>query len=264
MSIITLTTDFGAADSYVGQMKGVILGIAPQSTIVDLCHEIPPQHVIKGALVLASAVDAFPDGTIHIGVVDPDVGGERTAVAIRTNRHILIGPDNGLFTAVLAGQSCLQAVKLSNKKFHRHPTSHTFHGRDIFAPAAAHLANGTPMDVLGSSVTNLYKIDLSQPSVGPDVLHAHVIDIDRFGNLVTNLTVDQYQRWLANHDQASVSVQVGERRVDGIENTFCDAVPGQPVAYFGSRRQLEVAIRDGNAANILNATVADTVKLSRQ
>ena len=142
MAIITLTTDFGPASHYVGLMKGVILNIAPSSTVVDFAHDVPAHKIIAAAVVLESLLGYFPHGTIHVAVVDPGVGSKRHAVAVQTQNHFWVGPDNGLFSAVIQRDSLIQAVRLTNAKYHHPPVSDTFHGRDIFAPVAAHLATG--------------------------------------------------------------------------------------------------------------------------
>jgi len=265
MAIVTLTTDFGTTNTYVGQVKGVILGIAPQATIVDLSHDVPPQDIATGAWALASAVDAFPDGTIHIAVVDPGVGGGRAAVAVQTRHHVLVGPDNGLFTAVLSGQPLLKAVRLSNTAFHRHPVAPTFHGRDIFAPVGAHLANGTPLEDLGDPIGNLAQLDLHHPTAHGKGLKLHVVHIDGFGNLVTDLTADHYRQWQTRCDGAdtTTTIRINDHHIHGVNRTFGDVAPGQPVAYFGSSHLLEVAVRNGNASETLGATTATVLYLDR-
>ena len=251
--LITLTTDFGTADPFVGLMKGVILGIAPQASIVDLSHEVPPQDIAAGALVLDTVIGHFPRGTIHVGVVDPSVGGGRIPIAIETDDAIFVGPDNGLFTAVLARQPPHQAVALTNRHYHHHPVSQTFHGRDIFAPVAAHLANGVALSAFGAAVVPT-RIPLSEPwSVG-EALELHVLRIDRFGNLITDLTAERFAEWLGAGSPVQVAVQVGDRRIKSLSRTFTDVESSLPLAYFGSTGRLEIAVRDGHAAELLDAS----------
>lgn len=239
--LITLTTDFGTADTFVAQMKGVILGIAPQARIVDITHHIPPQDVTTAALALDDTVDAFADGAIHVVVVDPGVGGSRAAIAVRTDRFTLIGPDNGVFSAVLARHTVHRGVTLTNPAYHRHPTSATFHGRDIFAPVAGHLAAGCAFDDLGKGHSQLVTLDLPAPKPIADGLELRVLRIDHFGNLLTNLKQ-------ADCPAGPVVVQVGMVTVRGIRRTFADVSPGDAVAYFGSGGRLEIAVRNGDAA----------------
>ncbi|MEX2387438.1 MAG: SAM-dependent chlorinase/fluorinase, partial [Phycisphaeraceae bacterium] len=186
--LLTLLTDFGHTDTYVGQMKGVIAGIAPQATAIDLIHVVPPQQVLVAAVMLEAAVEAFAAQTIHVAVVDPGVGGARRAVAVRTEKGVFVGPDNGLFTAVLERWPAVEAVALTNRQYQRDTVSATFHGRDIFAPAAAHLAAGVPMHDLGDSVdpATLVQLNLPQPTPTDHGMTLHVLWIDHFGNLITD------------------------------------------------------------------------------
>lgn len=237
--IITLTTDFGLQDTFVGQMKGVILSRLPGATLVDLTHALPGQDIVAGALALESAVDAFPPGTVHLAVVDPGVGSQRAAVAIRTARAYCVGPDNGLFSLVLARDPLLEAVRLTNPRHQREPVSPTFHGRDLFAPAAAHLAGGGTLAQLGEPIAKLVTLDLPQPQ--PRAID--VLAIDHFGNLVTNL---------AAHDATpGLVIEVAGREIRGVCRTYSDVAAGQCVAYVGSGGRVEIAIRNGNAAEAL-------------
>lgn len=244
--LVTLTTDFGTSDSYVAQMKGVILGLAPSAVLVDITHDISPQDVRQGAVVIDGAMDAFPDGTVHLGVVDPGVGTARRGVAVLTSRGIFIGPDNGLFSAALERVQVLASVSLENPAFHRCPVSSTFHGRDIFAPAAGHLAAGTALHALGPPAGRLVRLSLPRPRQVDGGIEAHVLLIDRFGNLILDLR----QGEIAG-DPARQTVAAGDCRIPRISATYADVAPGEPVAYFGSSGRLEVAIRDGNAAQRL-------------
>lgn len=260
--IITLTTDFGTADPFVGLMKGVILGIAPDVTIVDLSHEIPPQDIAAGALLLDSAVDFFPRGTIHVAVVDPGVGDRHTRIAVQTDEHVYVGPNNGLFTAVLARQEPRAAVELTDSRYHHWPVSDTFHGRDIFAPVAAHLANGVPLAKLGPPVEPI-SLPLPEPWAVGDALELHVLRIDRFGNLITDLTHARFVAWLGNTLTAKVALQVGNTWIKDLAKTFSDVESGTPLAYFGSAGRLEIAVRDGNAAQTLGASRETLIQLRR-
>lgn len=262
--IITLTTDFGTADSYVGQMKGVILGIAPHVTIVDLSHEVPAQDIMAGALVLESAVDHFPKGTIHVVVVDPGVGTDRAPIAVQTERFVLIGPDNGVLSAALARDIPLEAVQLTNTDYHNQPVSNTFHGRDIFAAVAAHIANGAVLGILGDPVEHMTQLDLPPPADRGHGLELHVLSIDHFGNLITNLTFSDYQRWCAGRAQTHTpTIRIGNHQIDQISRTFDDAPTGGLVAYFGSSGRLEIAVDHKNAAQALGAKVGTNVYLGQ-
>src|SRR5919199_222420 len=186
--IITLLTDFGVADAYVGVMKGVILGIAPEVTAVDLCHEVPPQDVRAGAFLLMAAYAYFPAGTIHLAVVDPGVGTERQIVAVRAGEHYFVGPDNGLLRwAVDRAGGAAAIVAVENPEYRLSQVSTTFHGRDMMAPAAAHLARGVPLEALGPAVPRLAGEPFPEPQRRGNALAGRVIYVDRYGNCITNL-----------------------------------------------------------------------------
>lgn len=250
MRVITLTTDFGLEDAFAGIMKGVILGIAPEARIVDLCHGIPPQDVVAGALALESAVGVFPAGTIHVGVVDPGVGSERAAIAVRTARSIYVGPDNGLFQFALELDPMLEAVRLTNPTFHRPEVSTTFHGRDVFAPVAAHLALGATLESLGEPIESLTPLPVLKPIVEGDVMHLQVIHTDRFGNLITNLRQDIFRAWAGSGNDSVARFIVAGMEITGLARTYSSVVPGQPLAYFGSGGRLEISVRDGSARDV--------------
>ncbi|HUK81543.1 MAG TPA: SAM-dependent chlorinase/fluorinase, partial [Verrucomicrobiae bacterium] len=188
MPIIALTTDFGSSDWFVGSMKGVILGINPQVTIVDLTHEIPAGDIRAGAFALAASYKCFPRLTVHCAVVDPGVGSERAPIAVKSADYFFVGPDNGVLSYALAQEKVREVRRLDNDEYFRKPVSHTFHGRDIFAPAAAHLSNGVPMNSLGSEVNEFVRVAWPQVNIDGGVTHGQVIYIDRFGNCITNIS----------------------------------------------------------------------------
>ncbi|MAX26068.1 MAG: hypothetical protein CMJ19_16350 [Phycisphaeraceae bacterium] len=255
MPIITLTTDFGLSDSYVAQMKGVILSLCPTATLVDITHKVPAQSVMAGSLILQTAIDAFPDGTIHVAVVDPGVGTDRRAICVRTDRAFYILPDNGLVSLALEKQSFVKAVSLDNAEFHRHDVSQTFHGRDIFSAAAGHLASGVLIDKLGSPAESLELFKLPDPAVAPDHITGEVLLVDHFGNLITNIPQSQL-------DKTYMVFCDGMDRPIPINKTYADVTEGTPVSYIGSTGMLEIAIRKGSAAGVLNRAAGDVVRLT--
>jgi S-adenosylmethionine hydrolase len=256
VSLITLTTDFGLADSYVGAMKGVILGIDPTATIVDISHDIAPQDVREAAYVVYTAYPYFPPDTIHVVVVDPGVGSRRRAIALRAAQASFVAPDNGVLSYVLAGEGMREAVSLTNSRYHRPTVSHTFHGRDIFAPVAAHLARGVPLTELGEPLTEIVTFSLPQPQVLPDGrVVGHVLYIDRFGNLI--LDVREGDCTLSEE----FVLEVAGRRIQGLGRTFTDVSAGELVAYIGSSGHLEIALREGNAAQSLGMKIGDKILL---
>lgn len=257
MGIITLLTDFGLQDSYVAEMKGVILSICPDVTLVDITHTVPPQDIRHGAFVLSAASRAFPPGTVHLAVVDPGVGTERRPVAIQTERGFFVAPDNGLLSFVLAEGPVLRAVLLSNQAYHRQPVSATFHGRDIFAPAAAYIHNGVPLQAFGPEVGSLSLFPMLRPRrIREDLLAGEVIHVDGFGNVITNI------RRADGDWERFAQVQVGRRAIRRLCRTYAEALPGELVALFGGSDYLELARRDGNAAHRLRARVGTPVRVA--
>ena len=241
--MITLLTDFGLRDTYVGQVKGAILAIAPSARIVDLTHAVPPQDAQAGAFLLWSAVDVFPAGSVHVAVVDPGVGSPRRAIALRTARgDILVGPDNGLLIPAAERLGGIRhTLELDRPEFWRRTTSATFHGRDIFGPVAAHLADGLPLDRVGSPISDVARLSLPLVSEG---LRGQVIHVDTYGNLVTNIA--------ATRLPARFQVGVAGRTAPG--GPYYAAVPpGELVALVGSSGLLEISVRDGNAAQVTGA-----------
>src|SRR5574340_1407001 len=187
MTVISLLTDFGISDEYVGVMKGVIWGIAPQARLADITHAIQPQNILHGALVLGRAYRYFPAGTVHLAVVDPGVGTARRGIALRVGAQTFVGPDNGLFTIPMGSGEPVEAVSLDNPAYRLPAVSRTFHGRDIFAPAAAHVANGISLSALGEPVSDPVKLSIPQPTRMGNTWLAEVLLVDAFGNLITNL-----------------------------------------------------------------------------
>lgn len=241
--VITLTTDFGHTDAYVGIMKGVILGICPNATLVDLCHEVRPQAILQAAYLLSTAHAFFPPHTVHLAVVDPGVGSQRRPIALQTGSAFFVAPDNGLLSPILSTQPIQRAVELSDPAFHLPHMSATFHGRDLFAPVAAHLACGVAIERMGQEVTpaDLVRLPIPEPRPVTDTLwQGEVIHIDGFGNLITS-----FQAPLPGE---VASVQVGSLRVHHLGATFSDVAVGEPVAYLGSSGHLEIALREDSAA----------------
>lgn len=255
---ITLLTDFGMQDTYVAEMHGVIAGLAPNVRVIDLTHAILPQNIRQGALALADAVEAFPDGTIHVAVVDPGVGSRRRAVAAEIGRWRFVGPDNGLLSGVLRRWPRQRVVSLTNPQFFRAAVSRTFHGRDIFAPVAAHWAAGVALEAFGNPLeTPLIQLDWPSPTRGDHCLTGQVLAIDHFGNLLTDLTVDLLSTQVPS-GAASVTVLVGEQCVGPIVGAYSER-PGQLLALVGSHGRLEIAVESGSAAKQLQLGVGATV-----
>lgn len=246
---VTFLTDFGTRDTYVGQMKGVALGINPDVQLVDLSHEIPPQQILRGAFVWSTAVSGFPRGTIHVGVVDPGVGSQRRLVAAEIDEQRFVCPDNGLLTFILKRGRVGRAVSLDNPRWWRSKVSSTFHGRDILTPVAAAWSLGQDLAEFGTPLTSpLMTLQMAEVTRGRKSLGGIVIDVDRFGNLITNIESSD----LPAH-ATKLQFDIGTFHIEGLMECYANAEPGEPVALIGSSGRLEFAIRDGNAADELHA-----------
>ena len=243
---ITLTTDFGTVDPFVGIMKGVILGIHPGATIVDITHEIPPQDVTAGAYHLSNAWRHFPPATVHVVVVDPGVGSSRRAIAISSGGHRFVGPDNGVFTPVLSEPGWTAHEISSPRAFAAAPCP-TFHGRDIFAPAAAHLARGVEIESLGKTIQDPVRLPLAAPRIDLGSILATVIHVDRFGNVVLNVEGTHLAQAMAGAEANTLSARIGAREV-AVFVTHYAAAGGAPCLLINSDGRVEIAVPGGSAA----------------
>jgi S-adenosylmethionine hydrolase len=255
--IITLLSDFGGRDGYVGTVKGVLLGICPTAPIVDLSHEVAPQDVTGGALVLASAVPYFPPRTIHVAVVDPGVGSARRPILIETEDFVLVGPDNGLLSLAADRSPLRSVVHLDRPSFHLASPSRTFHARDVFAPVAAHCARGVPSAEMGSSLGGFERLVLLEPRRVENAVEGHVIHVDRFGNLVSNVRPQD----LADFRDTGLSITICGVQLLEISPHYSAVREGKPVALWNSWGRLEIAVRNGSAARTLRARGGDRVQV---
>jgi S-adenosylmethionine hydrolase len=255
MTVISLLTDFGTQDEYVGVVKGVILGINPAATIVDLSHAVAPQDVPAAAYLIKSAFRYFPRGSVHVTIVDPGVGSRRAIVAARMGGHTFVAPDNGILSLLLVEEHPEQIVSVTNEQWFLQPVSRTFHGRDIFAPVAGHLSLGVDLASLGLPMNSgdLVRLPFSHPSMGPSGrLEGVVVTVDRFGNLVTNIDMPRLQPLVDQAGDRGLIIEVGGRQIDGLAVSYSHYGPGGLLAIAGSRDCLEIAVNMGNAAEILN------------
>jgi len=241
--VITLLTDFGWGDGYIGAMKGVILGINPDCRIVDLAHHIPPHDVMGAALVLGQTCSFYPAGTIHVAVVDPGVGGKRRPLILETGDYLFVGPDNGCFTPVLKRERAVRAYELTEERFRLPGVSHTFHGRDIFAPAAAHLSLGVSTAAMGPAVdiTTLTTLPISDPVVNGATLLGEVIRIDSFGNLVTNISPEIVGEFTGNE---TIELEIRGEKIKGLQQSYEEGDEGEVIALWGSAGFLEIAMKE--------------------
>ncbi len=291
--IITLLTDFGDQDAYVGIMKGVITGINPGANIIDLCHSIPPQDIFSGAYLLSTAYQYFPKGTIHVAVVDPGVGSQRDIVCVEIRDDIFLVPDNGILSFVVQEERPKRIIRVTNNRYFLKSPSNTFHGRDVFAPVAAHLSLGTKPQQLGDTTPRLKTIDIPQPVYkNKEQLEGQIISIDRFGNLITNITRAHIDRHIIMQMQnrgkvsgvmsqesearsripctsknkmlapySTMETTIGGKKIRGLGTTYADVKPGRPLILFGSAGFLEVSVNQGNARQYFKVDRGDIITI---
>ena len=255
MQIITLTTDFGTQDWFVGTMKGVILSLAPRATIVDLTHEIPAGDIRSGAFELAAGCRFFPKGTIHVAVVDPGVGGARKAIAVQTADYFFVGPDNGVLSFALAREKIKLVHRLEKASYLLHPVSHTFHGRDIFAPVAAHLWRGVPVQRFGPAQKGFIRLSWPEPRVGSNRIAGEVVFIDRFGNAITNIENGNLKT------RRDTEIFAGRKRLCQVKAFYQSVPAGRAVAVAGSSGFLEIAVNGGSAAKRFRLKIGDRINV---
>ncbi len=258
--VIALLSDFGTRDHYAGTMRGVMIGICPDLTLVDITHEITPHDVVEGALQLAASYRYFPAGTIFLAIVDPGVGSTRRGIAAEAGDYRFVAPDNGVLTAVFHELAPKRVVELTERRYARPTVSRTFEGRDRFAPAAAWLAKGIQLSALGRPVTNYHQIEIPQADVNETRLAGVVMLVDRFGNLVTNIDRRTFETF--THGQP-VALQVAGHAVAGVVATYADIRAGEVCALFGSTEHLEFAVNGGSAAAALDVTRGAGVEIRR-
>ena len=255
MNIITLTTDFGAVDWFVGTMKGVILGLQPRAHLVDITHEIAAGDIHAGAFALAASYKFFPKRTVHVAVIDPGVGSGRRAIAVQTVNYFFVGPDNGVLSLALAGEKIKAIHEITNARLFLRPVSHTFHGRDVFAPVAAKLSQGLPLTKVGVPIKEFVKLNWPEPQRTAHSIKGEIAYIDRFGNAITNID----NAALTARAEGACEIIVKGKRLRGVQ-PFYQAVPnGDAVAVPGSSGFLELAVNAGSIARKFNLSVGERV-----
>jgi S-adenosylmethionine hydrolase len=262
--VITLLTDFGLQDEYVGVMKGVILSVNRDVHLVDITHNITRYDVRQAALAINASFRYFPKGSIHVIVVDPGVGGERKIICLKQEGHFFVAPDNGVLTMVIQDKKVEKICAITNHKYFLKPVSDTFHGRDIFAPVAAHLSKG--IDILGFGeevpLEQVSRLEIPAPFVSAgDELVGAVISIDLFGNLVTNISQATFKRFQDDVRSTQVVVRLGRFKIDGVSKSYGHVKAGAPVAIFGSRKLLEISLNQGDARAYFKARIGQTVRV---
>lgn len=254
--MITLLTDFGLRDAFVGTMKGVILGICPEARIVDLSHGIAPQRIEEGAFVLRTAYPYFPEGTVHVAVVDPGVGGARRALIVETPGYRFVGPDNGIFAHVYARENVNRVVSVTEPRFMLPEISNTFHGRDVFAPVAAHLALGAPVSDFGPEIADYDAGTVTEPVAHEGGITGRVLHIDRYGNIITDIGEPLFRKTTR---EKRFRIRLAALTLDRVSASYDEAADGAALAILDSAGLLEIAVNGGSAAKMLGAASGDRV-----
>ena len=265
MSIITLLTDFGLNDEYVGTMKGVILSVNPSATIIDITHNIDPHDIIQAAFAIKSSYKFFPDGTVHVVIVDPGVGGSREIIALEMAGHIFLAPDNGILTLLVEEENIAEVVRVDNKKFFLKSISRTFHGRDIFAPVSAHISSGIKINNIGTSINknDLVKFSIPKPEISDkSELVGSIVSVDRFGNLITNIDSSCLKNFCRPEPGKKPEIRIGNNRITGLSKSYENSAPNSPLIIIGSRGYLEIAVNCGSAKNYFKAEKGDTITVN--
>ncbi len=244
--VITLLTDFGLKDPYVGMMKGVILSINPLARIIDISHQVTPGAMDQAAHILTETYPYFPEGTIHVTVVDPGVGTDRRPITLVASSHLFVGPDNGVLWPIVQAAPESKTVHLTKSEYFLPDISRTFHGRDIFAPAAAHLSRGVDPFHMGPVIHDLVPLKRPEPYEEGACLYGQIVRVDHFGNLMSNISHDIIESYLAGH---SPVVCIGDLKIEGIRRTYGDTATGEALALFDSSGYLEVAVNSGRAVD---------------
>ncbi|QTA80501.1 SAM-dependent hydroxide adenosyltransferase [Desulfonema limicola] len=263
MACITFLTDFGTSDEYAGIMKGVILSINPLASIIDLTHHIDPQDIVQAAYIIHAGYKFFPKNTVHTVVVDPGVGGTRDIIAVRFEDFFFLAPNNGVLTLFIDQDNLDEIVRVENPEYFLDKVSQTFHGRDIFAPVAAHLSSGLNINKLGKSIkqSDLVQVKLHRPFLSAqEELTGIIIGCDHFGNLMTNIRPDDFENFL-QADSDNIKVSIGRHRMTGLSRSYDSRASQHPLAIIGSRGYLEIAVNQGNAMQYFGVEKGDGVRI---
>ncbi|MGA6826438.1 SAM hydrolase/SAM-dependent halogenase family protein [Nitrospira sp. NS4] len=262
LPLITLLTDFGDRDWFVASMKGVILTINPVARIVDLSHQITPHRIEEAAYCLQSCYRYFPEGTVHVAVVDPGVGSNRRPILVKTARYYFVAPDNGLLTPVLHEESDVEIRQLENPQYRLESPGNTFHGRDVFAPAAARLTTGTAAEAFGRPVSDPVMINWPQPTMKETGVRGQIVYVDRFGNLISNIGATQLGGMRSDPMHDRLRICVGAHYIHGLVTSYSEGDPGVPHALINSNGLLEVFVREQRATDLLRAAVGATIDVA--
>ena len=257
--VITLLTDFGLKDEYVGAIKGVILSINTRVQLVDISHNLTRHDILQAALVIKGAFRYFPKDSIHVIVVDPGVGGKRKVICLKKEGHVFVAPDNGVLSLVTQDGKADEIYAVTNQAYFLKPVSNTFHGRDIIAPVAAHLSKGIALPRLGEKLTldDINTLDIPVPFLSSDekLLAGEIISIDHFGNLITNIDQETFEIFTGKRKSGTVVIGLGNSRIQGVSESYDTVKVGDPLAIFGSRNLLEISVNQADASSYFRARV---------
>ena len=252
--IISFTTDFGDSDGYVGIMKGVIMSIHPTARLIDISNQIPKHDVRAAAFLLQYSYHYFPVGTVHLAIVDPGVGSSRRPIAVETRDYFFIAPDNGILQFIFQKEEILNVVHIQNKKYMAENISATFHGRDIFSPAAAHLSKGLSINKLGTQISDFETANITSPIIDSEKIIGSIVYIDHFGNLITNIPGDLLYG-------KSFSLTFSGHKIEKLTESYSRGLQSQPCAIIGSSGYLEIAVNQQSAEQLLNAAIGDRISI---
>ncbi len=256
--ILTLTTDFGLSDGYVAAMKGAVLTCLPEAQIVDITHQVPPQDIAAGTFAMYCACRFFPQGSIHVGVIDPGVGSDRRGIVVETEQFFYVGPDNGLFSAVYEREVVRRIVAIENPALMRPVVSSTFHGRDVFAPVGAHLLRGASCDEVGTEIGDPVTCELWSVEEDADAIRGQVVCVDHFGNAISMIARSQINK---KYPQGNFEIVAGKTCFDRISQTYAHVQVADALALYGSLDTLEIAVRGGSAGRVLGIKRGDEIRV---
>lgn len=262
LGLITLLTDFGDRDSFVASMKGVILTINPHATLVDLSHHVPPHSVEDAAYLLESCYRYFPEGTVHVAVVDPGVGSARRAITVKSARYFFLAPDNGVLSYIFDDEQPVEVREINQRKFRRESPGRTFDGRDLFAPAAARLAKQEPFESYGPVIGDYQTFPIAQPHWEQATLVGEIVYVDRFGNLISNLTQQHLEEVRLVAKGRQLSILIGKRIIEGLVESYSEGMAEKPSALINSDGKLEVFLKEASAADLLQVGRGARIEVS--
>jgi S-adenosylmethionine hydrolase len=259
-NVVTLTSDFGNKDFYVAEMKAAILSICPNAVIIDITHEITKYNVRMGSFTLATATPYFPEGAVHVAVIDPGVGTHRRSIAVETRKNFFVGPDNGLLILAAEKQQIVRIHEITNLRYMLPKISKTFHGRDIFAPIAAHIMNGIRIESLGPEISEVVKPDFAQPMQKGEVILGEVLHVDSFGNIITNIGKELISK-IGLKSLAKIELPSCDLKLK-FSKAYGEALPSEPLALIGSHGFFEISVNQGNAARRYEINSGDKIIVS--